>query len=418
MRSLALRLATPLLLAALTVRAEGTGNPVALGSPDFRPTPERPFGWRGDGTGRFPGATPPTEWSETKNVRWTATVGKSYSSPVVADPLVIVTSEPDLVVALDRASGREKWKVRVTPADLTDPEDRAAAAEYKPKDTGMAAATPLTDGAAVYVVFASGIVRAFGLDGSPKWTAFVKAPQNTSYGRSASPILSAGKLIVHMTHLYAFDPATGRQLWANAESRCAYGTPAALRSAGVDLLVTPAGDLVRADDGKTVNSQLGAGSNSSPVVADGVIYFGEKDVRAIRLGAEFKDESVWNGEIPNEVFGSPLLHGGLLLNATGAGCLYAFDAGKKGSVEPLIDARPLFGEDAGQNAAYASLTLAGNYLYLVSNTGDIVVLEATREAKRVARNKLKNGSGASPVFSGRDLFLRDGDRLFCIASAP
>jgi outer membrane protein assembly factor BamB len=408
----------PLLLIALTFRAEATGNPVALGSPDFRPTPERPFGWRGDGTGRFPGATPPTEWSERKNVRWSAAVGKSYSSPIVADPLVIVTSEPDLVVALNRADGRERWRVRVTPADLKDPEDRAAAEEYKPKDTGMAAATPVTDGAAVYAVFANGIVRAVGLDGVSKWTAFIKAPQDTTYGRSASPLLAAGKLIVHMTHLVAFDPATGRQLWANTDSRCAYGTPAALRSGDADLIVTPAGDLVRADDGRTVNSRIGAGSNSSPVVLDGVIYFGEKDVRAIRLGAEFKDESVWNGEIPNEVFGSPLVYGGLLVTATGAGNLYAFDAGKKGSVEPVIDARPLFGEDAGQNAAYASLTLAGRYLYLNSNTGEIVVLEATREMKQVACNKLKGGSGASPVFSGRDLFLRDGDRLFCIASAP
>jgi len=35
----------------------------SLGSPDFKPTPERPVGWRGDWTGRFPGATPPMEWS-------------------------------------------------------------------------------------------------------------------------------------------------------------------------------------------------------------------------------------------------------------------------------------------------------------------------------------------------------------------
>ncbi len=34
-----------------------------LGSADFMPTPQRPIGWRGDWTGRFPGATPPTEWS-------------------------------------------------------------------------------------------------------------------------------------------------------------------------------------------------------------------------------------------------------------------------------------------------------------------------------------------------------------------
>ena len=34
-----------------------------LGSPDFYPSPKHPVGWRGDGSGRFPGATPPTVWS-------------------------------------------------------------------------------------------------------------------------------------------------------------------------------------------------------------------------------------------------------------------------------------------------------------------------------------------------------------------
>ena len=33
-----------------------------LGSPAFRPSPEYPFGWRGDGSGRYPGATPPLHW--------------------------------------------------------------------------------------------------------------------------------------------------------------------------------------------------------------------------------------------------------------------------------------------------------------------------------------------------------------------
>src|SRR5690349_13091191 len=43
-----------------TKSARGGG---LLGSPDFKPTPDRPIGWRGDWTGRFPGATPPTEWN-------------------------------------------------------------------------------------------------------------------------------------------------------------------------------------------------------------------------------------------------------------------------------------------------------------------------------------------------------------------
>jgi outer membrane protein assembly factor BamB len=45
-----------------------TGGSVAaqtapLGAPDYKPSAEHPYGWRGDWTGRFPGATPPTQWS-------------------------------------------------------------------------------------------------------------------------------------------------------------------------------------------------------------------------------------------------------------------------------------------------------------------------------------------------------------------
>ena len=50
-------------------RAQATGtllptsDNAALGSPNFYPSPEHPVGWRGDGSGRFPGATPPVVWS-------------------------------------------------------------------------------------------------------------------------------------------------------------------------------------------------------------------------------------------------------------------------------------------------------------------------------------------------------------------
>src|SRR5262249_21625667 len=43
--------------------AEPDAKSAPLGSSDFKPTPERPVGWRGDWTGRFPGATPPRTWS-------------------------------------------------------------------------------------------------------------------------------------------------------------------------------------------------------------------------------------------------------------------------------------------------------------------------------------------------------------------
>ena len=34
-----------------------------LGAPGFKPSPAHPIGWRGDWTGRFPGATPPVDWT-------------------------------------------------------------------------------------------------------------------------------------------------------------------------------------------------------------------------------------------------------------------------------------------------------------------------------------------------------------------
>ena len=368
------------------------GGESPLGSPEFK----GPFGFRGDGSGRFLAATPPLEWSETKNLRWKVEVGAGYASPVLAGPLVIAVSEPNLVTAVNR-DGQVVWTHAV--------KAEGPAAEYKPKDTGLAAATPVTDGTRIYAVFANGMLRALGLDGTPAWTAYIDAPQNTAYGRSASPVLAGGKLIVHMTHLYALDPATGKRLWVNEESRCAYGTPAVLK----DLLVTPAGDVVRLEDGKTVNSQLSNSAHASPAVVDGTIYFGEKDVRALRLGADFKDSSLWNAELAGEVFGSPLVHEGRLYAVTDKGHLFAFEQGKV-----LIEGRELF-EEAGADLVYSSLTLAGKHLFLQANDGTTLVLEATKEAKVVARNKLKDGSGSAPIFSGRDLFLRDGSKLVRIA---
>lgn len=412
--------------------AASAGEPVALG--------RLQCGWRGDGSGRYPDATPATQWSATRNVRWNTTVGKSYSSPIVTDRHVFVTSEPNLLLCLDRTTGKERWRIATTAADLADPAAQKVAATYQPPPdgSGMTAATPLTDGVNVYAVFANGIVRAVDLDGKPVWCSFIEAEQSTAYGRSASPILVAGKLIVHMTHLYAFDPATGKRLWVNNDARSTYGSPVGITVGDVALIATAAGDVAHAVDGKALTSSIGTSFNASPIAVDDMVYYSDQaGVKAVRLTAVVRDEEVWNSEhtvkaslrtvalkdqeqwsrdLGTDVFGSPLLQDGVLFAITGQGELYAFDAKAKGSPAPLIDARVLFegGGGGAEPLVYASLTLAGRYLFLHTNHGDSVVLEATREAKVVARNKMPTGSGAAPVFSGKDMFLRDGDKLFCI----
>lgn len=55
-----------------------------LGSPDFRPTADRPVGWRGDWTGRFPGATPPIDWS--RRVKGLTTTIKYQADKPAGEP--------------------------------------------------------------------------------------------------------------------------------------------------------------------------------------------------------------------------------------------------------------------------------------------------------------------------------------------
>ena len=402
-----MRIAFLLNALAIVVCAESVAaEDPPLGSAGFAPSLERPFGWRGDGSGRFPGATPATEWSETKNVRWSARVGSGYSSPILTEKLAIVASEPNRLSGIERNDGKVRWSVEIQPDCLTEAKYRKIAAEYEPpKDgSGMMAATPITDGKSIYVVLANGIVCAVDLDGKSKWTAFIDADQNTGYGRSSSPLLVAGKLIVHMTNLYAFDPTTGKQLWVNTEALSKYGSPTSLKVAGTDLIVTPAGDVVRAGDGKTVGTEAANTTHSSPVAHDGIVYFADAAAKGLRFDARFKDQELWSGTIGDEVFGSPLVHDGVLFTASGKGELFAFAANGKGDQVPFIKGRHLFGKgETTQPRVYASVTLAGKHLFLNSNHGEIVVLEATREAKIVARNRLRSGTGSSPVFSGNDM---------------
>ena len=62
-----------LLHAALLHSAEA-----AFGSAEFKPSMEHPVGWRGDGSGRYPGANPPTSWS--RRVTSGATANAHYQA--------------------------------------------------------------------------------------------------------------------------------------------------------------------------------------------------------------------------------------------------------------------------------------------------------------------------------------------------
>ena len=67
-------------------------------------------GWRGDGSGSFPDATPPTEWSKTENVVWkTPMPAHSNASPVIVGDRILVCADPDTLICVNKADGKVLW---------------------------------------------------------------------------------------------------------------------------------------------------------------------------------------------------------------------------------------------------------------------------------------------------------------------
>ena len=91
-------------------------------------------GWRGDGSGRFPDADPPTEWSKDQNIVWkTEMPNWSNSSPIVVGGKLFVGCEPSDLICCDVNDGKILWRKSQDYFDTLSPEELPQAQETKKK---------------------------------------------------------------------------------------------------------------------------------------------------------------------------------------------------------------------------------------------------------------------------------------------
>lgn len=407
------------LLACLLTAGCGSDNKSA--APDKVPTAPAVYGWRGDGTGRFPAATPCTLWGGTdnRNVLWIAAhVGKSFSSPVVAGEVVLLTAEPDKLLCIARKDGKILWERENGVASLPENLKSALDPDLHATEGGFATPTPVTDGHLVYALFGTGVMTCYNLQGKRLWVRVLHADAAPAEsGHCASPVLAGGELIVPFGGLVAMDPNTGATLWENrtAEEMC--GTPAITKIGDRAVLITAAGDCVNVTDGKTLASGLlGTPANyPSPIVQDGVVYFTGRKVVAVKLLAtpagKFDTNPLWSTDLDGDVFASPVLSDGLLYVVDGAATFYAIDAVNG----HLVYKQELDIPTGSSGGIFGSIALAGGHLFLGNPMGNMVVLAPGRQFKLLQANKLDGGEGSSPAFADRQMFLRVNDSLMCIA---
>ena len=400
----------PLLATAENKAAPGPSK----GPPGAAVPAEMPaaFGFRGDGAGVFVKARPPTVWGgdSGKNTLWKTEVGRSQSSPVIGGNRVFVTAETELMLGLDRATGKVLWKKDNGFTSL--PPEMKATEKRQPADPGCgySTATPVTDGKHVWASYGTGIVVCHDRDGNRRWVRYLDRLQATQHGRSASPLLVGGKLLVSIGHLQALDPATGKTLWECPDATPSYGTPVAARIAGTEVVITPKGDCVRVADGKVLGPAWGETAYSSPVVSQGLLFIGTS-ARPLQL--PHKADTRWESFDPAESFASPVVYDGIFYTVDSDSVLWAFEAdtGKRCYEHELSNVRGMAGPPAN---FYASLVVAGGNLFVANDAGQTVVIPTGRAYKEIARNTLEEGSGATPVADGAQLFVRGGDMLYCL----
>jgi outer membrane protein assembly factor BamB len=399
--------------------------------------------WRGPlATGVSPTAKPPTEWSETKNIRWKVEIpGRGSGTPVVwRDRLYVLTAAPagtDLatshvagrgknryvVLAIDRKTGKTVW-------EQTAREEEPHEGTHNQFGT-YASSSAVTDGEVLVASFESRGFFAYDLQGKKLWEVDLGDKRMRSeFGEGTTPALYKDRLFVVWDHqgesfIVALDKRTGKELWrTKREEIDSWATPLVVESGGGRAQVITSGmRRVRSYDAQTgelVWDMAGLTMNPipSPVFADGIVYlmsgFRGNSLKAVRL-AEAKGDITntpavaWTFERDTPYVPSPLLYGETLYFLKGnTGVLSAFDAksGKPHYQLQRIDGVP---------NVFASPVGADGKVIVLGQDGGAAVLKHGPTYEVLATNRLDDRFDASPALVDGEIFLRGYRYLYCIS---
>ncbi len=423
--------------------------------------------WRGPtGNGVSPTATPPIEWSNTKNVKWKVNIpGRGSSSPVIwEDKVIITTAVPAVGAAASAGKAKANPRDRGPRSKGGRPEgggsdggglspfefkvlcfqrqdgkllwERVAIVATPHQEThstnGFASASPCTDGERIYAHFGSRGLYCYSMAGELQWKRDDFGQMNTrnSFGEGSSPTLVGDKLLVPWDHegpsaLYALDKRSGKTIWkTDRDEPTNWSTPLVVEHAGKKQVVMNGQKSARSYDletGKELWKCAGQTERpaASAVAENGLVYVGS-GFRGAFLGAFRLDGRgdikgtkavTWTIDHDTPDVASPLLTSGRLYFYKGkVGQLSCVDAstGKPYYVASRIPEL---------DSIYASPIAANGHVYLTGRTGATVVIKDSNVLNIVATNNVGETVDATPAPVDDELFIRGEEHLFCIANA-
>ncbi len=424
--------------------------------------------WRGPFSNGMARTGAPTEFSDTKNVKWkVAIAGRGFSTPVIwGDKIFLTTAAPTgkiakteaaaqaadnqnsqgpgaggrqrggggpgggagmgeehkfVVMCLDRKTGKTLWE-RV--AKVATPHEG-----YHRMYGSFASNAPVTDGKYVYASFGSRGIYCYDFNGKLIWEKdAVQMRIRLQFGEGAAGVLY-GNLLIHSydhengSFVIALDKRSGKEVWRTARDEgSAWSTPVVIDYKGKKQLVISASKKVRAydpDNGKLIWECAGLGSNviPQPVQYNDVVLAmsGHRDPKlmAIRLGREGEltgtDALLWSQTRGMSYTASPVVFENKVYTLSDNGMLSCFNAT---TGEPYYQQKRLPQADSFK----ASPVGAGGKLYLASENGVVTVVKMGEQFEVLTANTFEDQMFvASPVVAEGELYLRSKTQLFCIS---
>jgi len=372
-------------------------------------------------------AKPPTEWSETKNVRWkTAIPGRGHSTPIFVGGKIYLTTA-DLskntqnLLCLARQSGKILWNKIIHQGGLPGQLHR---------ENSPASASPQWDGTHILATFQNAKqikVTAVTPGGKTSWTKSV-GPYLPSYpfGFGSTPVLYKNSLIVVIGtekggFISAIKTSNGDEIWRTPRAGHDYwATPVVATVAGKEQLLISGLKKFSSYQPATgkLNWETSAGAKSmcgTIVWTDDMIFasggFPEKETAGVM--ADGSATKVWRNTIT--CYEQSLLsHKNLIYAIADDGRAHCWDA--KTGVKK-------WSEKIGRRGVMASPLAVGDHIYATLKNGTTVIFNATGKGfQKIAENTLGTDTYATPVALDKELFLRIGETtrgqrqefLFCL----
>ena len=410
--------------------------------------------WRGvNGQGHADARNLPVSWSKNKNIAWKVNVrGLGWSTPVISDGKVWVTSAIDIVATKDDFERRRKASTNKMPLKIAASVSlRAICVDLKsgkvlkdvevlnqkePQqihiDNSYATPTPILQAGRLYCHFGP-----YGTACLDTQTAKVLWTNNSlkvehENGPGSSPIVWQDLLIIHcdgidQQYIVAISKKTGKQVWKtkrtgklnpNVQLQKSYATSLIVDVNGKDQVVSPSADWVYGYDPATGKElwklnygELGFSNAARPIAGGGLIYTctGYMKSQMIALKINEKNgvstpEVVWRHKKGVPQVSCPVMIGDEIYFASDNGIATCLDA-KTGAVHWV--------ERIGKRF-WASPLVADGKIYFFDSNGTTTVIEPGKTFKKLAVNKLDGRLFATVAAVDGALVLRTNDALYCI----